>query len=60
MIRWVRVRPGLYESEGEPSYQVGLLPSGEWYADGPGVDQAYATKGDAQQACQYAQEREKT
>lgn len=49
---WKRVQPGLYAS-GE--YTVGQTSSGEWYAEGPGVDEVYRSKGDAQLACMWAQ-----
>ena len=53
---WTRVRPGLYRS-GE--YEVGkLLPSGEWYSDGPGADAVLPTKREAQEACEIAWEHE--
>ena len=52
-MKWKRIEPGLYRS-GE--YQVGLLASGEWFAEGPNVDSAYRSKGDAQQACVWAVE----
>lgn len=47
-LRWRRVKPGVYVSG---KYQVGLLACGEWFAEGPGVDAAYPTKGQAQAAC---------
>jgi len=55
-LYWKRVRPGLYMSTGAgaPRYMVGRTESGEWYAEGPNVDAVYRSKGDAQQACQWA------
>jgi len=47
-MHWYRLRPGLY---GAGEYQVGKVPSGEWYAEGPGLDQVYPSKHTAQQAC---------
>lgn len=43
-----RVRPGLYSSG---AYFVGQLDTGEWFAEGPGVDQAFDDKARAQRAC---------
>lgn len=53
-LQWRRIQPGLYVSVGGPRYQVGLLGTGEWFAEGPDVDAVYKSKGDAQQACQFA------
>ncbi len=48
---WKRVKPGLYRSG---AYLVGQLGTGEWFAEGPGVDQCFDTKHDAQTACATA------
>ena len=48
---WKRVRPGLY---GSGAYVVGHLDTGEWFAEGPGVDQAFDDKAQAQRACDAA------
>lgn len=48
---WHRVRPGEYRSGG---YEVGLLPTGEWFAEGPGVDRCFDHKHEAQAACDAA------
>ena len=50
-MTWKRVTPGVYRS-GE--YLVGQLDTGEWYAEGPGVDQCFDHKHDAQAACAAA------
>lgn len=50
-MTWKRERPGLYRS-GE--YRVGQLPTSEWYAEGPGVDQCFNHKAQAQAACDSA------
>lgn len=50
-MTWKRVRPGLYESG---AYVVGHLDTGEWFAEGPGVDQAFDDKAQAQRACDAA------
>ena len=38
---------------------VGRTDTGEWFAEGPGVDAVYDSKGDAQQACEFAHGKEK-
>lgn len=48
---WKRIEPGLYRS-GE--YLVGQLGTGEWFAEGPGVDRCFDHKTDAQTACATA------
>lgn len=48
---WKRITPGLYRS-GE--YLVGQLGTGEWFAEGPGVDRCFDHKVDAQTACATA------
>ena len=48
---WTRERPGLYRS-GE--YVVGQLDTGEWFAEGPGVDRCFDHKAEAQAACDSA------
>lgn len=50
-MAWKRVRPGLYRSG---AYLVGQLDTGEWFAEGPGVDQAFDDKSQAQYACDSA------
>jgi hypothetical protein len=51
-MTWTRERPGLYRA-GE--YLVGQLDtSGEWFAEGPGVDQCFDHKAAAQAACDSA------
>jgi len=50
-MTWKRVKPGLYRSGG---YLVGQLDTGEWFAEGPGVDQCFDHKHDAQAACTAA------
>lgn len=50
-MAWKRVKPGLYRSGG---YQVGQLDTGEWFAEGPGVDRCFDHKHDAQAACAAA------
>lgn len=50
-MAWKRVRPGLYMSG---AYLVGQLDTGEWFAEGPGVDQAFDDKARAQRACDAA------
>jgi len=52
-MKWTRIKPGLYRAG---DYQVGLMTSGEWFAEGPNVDAAYRSKGDAQMACVWAME----
>jgi hypothetical protein len=47
-MAWKRVTAGLYRS-GE--YLVGQLDTGEWFAEGPGVDRCFDHKHDAQAAC---------
>ncbi len=52
---WRRVGPGLYRSGG---FTVGYLDAtGEWYAEGQGVDQVFDTKAAAQTACDRARGR---
>ena len=53
-MAWKRVRPGLY---GSGAYVVGHLDTGEWFAEGPGVDQAFDDKAQAQHACDAARAR---
>lgn len=48
---WKRVTPGVYRSGG---YLVGQLETGEWFAEGPGVDRCFDHKHDAQAACAAA------
>lgn len=48
---WKRVQPGLYRSG---KYLVGHLQTGEWFAEGPGVDQVFDHKHAAQAACAAA------
>ena len=48
---WRRVRPGLYRAG---QYLVGQLDTGEWFAEGPGVDQCFDHKTVAQEACDRA------
>ena len=48
---WKRVKPGVYRSGG---YLVGQLDTGEWFAEGPGVDRCFDHKTDAQAACAAA------
>ncbi|WP_099024539.1 hypothetical protein [Mycolicibacterium palauense] len=50
-MAWKRIRPGLYRSG---AYFVGQLDTGEWFAEGPGVDQAFDDKAQAQRACDAA------
>lgn len=50
-MAWKRVKPGLYRSG---VYVVGHLDTGEWFAEGPGVDQCFDHKHDAQAACAAA------
>jgi len=50
-LTWVREKTGLY-SAGQ--YLVGQLGTGEWFAEGPGVDQVYDHKAQAQAACNSA------
>lgn len=50
-MRWKRVKPGVYRSGG---YLVGQLDTGEWFAEGPGVDQCFDHKNAAQAACAAA------
>lgn len=50
-LAWHREGPGLYRSG---PYRVGRLDTGEWFADGPGVDAVYDTKAQAQVACMVA------
>jgi hypothetical protein len=47
-MAWKRIKPGLYRCGG---YLVGQLGTGEWFADGPGVDRCFNHKHDAQAAC---------
>lgn len=56
-MAWKRVRPGLYRSG---AYFVGQLDTGEWFAEGPGVDQAFDDKARAQRACDAARARTHT
>jgi hypothetical protein len=50
-MTWKRVAPGVYRSGG---YLVGLLATGEWFAEGPGMDRCFDHKHDAQAACAAA------
>ena len=50
-MAWTRVKPGLYRCG---RYLVGQLDTGEWFADGPGVDRCFDHKHDAQAACGVA------
>jgi hypothetical protein len=50
-MAWKRLRPGVYGCGG---YIVGQLDTGEWFAEGPGVDRCFDHKGDAQAACAAA------
>jgi hypothetical protein len=50
-MAWKRVEQGLYRCGG---YLVGHLETGEWFAEGPGVDQCFDHKHDAQAACAAA------
>lgn len=50
-MSWKRVKPGVYSSGG---YLVGRLDTGEWFAEGPGVDRCFDHKNDAQAACAAA------
>lgn len=50
-MSWKRVESGVYSSGG---YVVGRLDTGEWFAEGPGVDQCFDHKNDAQAACAAA------
>ena len=53
-MNWKRIRPGLYRYD---NWEVGKLePSGEWFAEGPGVDGVCPTKREAQDLCQRAWE----
>ena len=52
---WTRQTPGLYRAG---RYLVGHLDAtGEWFAEGPGVDQVYDSKAAAQSACEAAARR---
>lgn len=53
-MNWKRVKPGLYRSG---KYLVGQLDTGEWFAEGPGVDQCYDHKHQAQAGCDQARTR---
>lgn len=50
-MAWKRVKQGLYSSG---RYLVGQLDTGEWFAEGPGVDRCFDHKQDAQAACAAA------
>lgn len=50
-MNWTRVKQGLYRSGG---FLVGQLDTGEWFAEGPGVDRCFDHKHDAQAACAAA------
>ncbi|GFG82384.1 hypothetical protein MPRG_56600 [Mycobacterium paragordonae] len=50
-MSWKRIEPGVY---GSGLYVVGRLDTGEWFAEGPGVDQCFDNKNDAQAACAAA------
>jgi hypothetical protein len=50
-MTWKRVSPGVYRSG---RYLVGQLGTGEWFAEGPGVDRCFDHKHEAQAACAAA------
>lgn len=50
-MTWTRIKSGLYRSGG---YLVGQLETGEWFAEGPGVDRCFDHKHEAQAACAAA------
>lgn len=50
-MTWTRIKPGMYRSG---RYLVGQLETGEWFAEGPGVDRCFDHKHDAQTACAAA------
>lgn len=50
-MAWKRVAQGQYRSG---DYLVGQLDTGEWFAEGPGVDRCFDHKHDAQAACAAA------
>jgi len=50
-MHWRRIEPGLYRCGG---YLVGQLGTGEWFAEGPGVDRCFDHKRHAQAACAAA------
>lgn len=50
-MTWIREKPGLYRSR---DYLVGHLDTGEWFAEGPGVDRCFDHKAEAQAACDSA------
>ena len=52
---WTRKTPGLYAAG---RYLVGHIDAtGEWWGEGPGVDQVYDSKAAAQAACEAAARR---
>lgn len=53
-LAWTRVTPGLYRAG---QFLVGQLGTGEWFAEGPGVDQCFDHKAQAQAACDAARRR---
>ena len=53
-MAWKRITPGLYRCG---RYVVGQLETGEWFAEGPGVDRCFDHKHDAQAACAAARSR---
>jgi hypothetical protein len=50
-MAWERVKRGMYRSG---RYLVGQLDTGEWFAEGPGVDRCFDHKHEAQAACAAA------
>lgn len=50
-MAWKRIAQGLYRCG---DYLVGQLDTGEWFAEGPGVDRCFDHKQDAQAACAAA------
>lgn len=48
---WKRIKPGQYRFG---AYLVGQLDTGEWFAEGPGVDRCFDHKSEAQAACAAA------
>lgn len=49
---WKRDGNGTYTSG---AYRVGRTQTGEWWAEGPGVDRVFDTKAEAQAACCQAE-----
>lgn len=50
-MTWTRIKPGMYQSG---PYLIGRLDTCEWFAEGPGVDQCFDHKAQAQAACDSA------